>query len=263
MLECHHEVNDAVIGVDNVKGRHEIEGLPLICVREGIECGRVRDLLVDCSEGKVHSLIIEDEEWYLGAKLLPFDKVLGMGRHAVITETRENILPFSQVKEAPDLIRRGMGLIGARVYTQNGEYIGNVKEYYFNEGDGRVVKCELIRENQERFELDAAQIVTYGKGILVVRNGVSKTAADESKGLPQEVYKSAGDADDEQFKDKGSSLFEQKQRRFLIGKKVTKRIISESGELLAAEGDIVTEELIDKVKAGGKLVELTMNIEAV
>ncbi|MCM8901437.1 PRC-barrel domain-containing protein [Caldicoprobacter algeriensis] len=246
-----------------MKAMHDVEGLPVICVREGIECGRVRELLINCCEGNIQYLIIEDEEWYLGAKLLPFDKVLGIGRHAVITESEENILPFSQVKEAHDLIRQGMGLTGARVYTQKGEYIGNVKEYYFDEKDGRVVKCELHAENQKSFELDASQIVTYGKGILVVSNGVSEAAADASKGLPQEVYKSAENADYEQSKYKGSSLFEQKQRRFLLGKRVTKRIISESGELLAVEGDIVTDELIDKVKAGGKLVELTMNIEAV
>ncbi len=235
-----------------MKAMHEVEGLPVICVREGIECGRVREMLINCCEGKIQYLIIEDEEWYLGAKLLPFDEVLGIGPHAVIAESRENVLPFLQVEEAHALIKQGLGLKGARVYTQKGEYMGNVKEYYFDEKDGRIIKCELDAENQGSFELNASQIVTYGKGIVVVSNGVNQAAADISDEVPQEVSKPAG-----------SSLFEQKQRRFLFGKRVTKRIVSEDGELLAAEGDIVTDELIDKVKAGGKLVELTMNIEAV
>jgi hypothetical protein len=42
---------------------------------------------------------------------------------------------------------------------------------------------------------------------------------------------------------------------------VTKRIYNESGQLLVDEGEIVTDDVIDSVKAGGKLVELTMNIE--
>ncbi len=246
-----------------MKAMHDVKGLPVICVREGIECGKVRELLINCCEGRIQYLIIEDEEWYLGAKLLPFDKVVGIGRHAVITESHENILPFSQVEEAHELIKHGMGLTGVKVYTQKGEYMGNVEEYYFDEKDGRIIKCELYVEKQKGFELNASQIVTYGKGILIVGNGASEVAADVSDGLPQRVYKPVENADNGQYKYKGSSLFEQKQRRFLLGKRVTKRIVSEEGELLASEGDIVTDELIDKVKAGGKLVELTMNIEAV
>lgn len=252
-----------MIGVDNMKAMHDVEGLPVICVREGIECGRVRKLLINCYEGKVQYLIIEDEEWYLGAKLLPFDKVLGIGSHAVITESRENILHFSQVEEALDLIEQGMSLEDARVYTQRGEYLGNVQEYYFDESDGRIVRCQLYAQNQKDLELNSSQVVTYGNGILIVSDGVSD-GADNAGDKPRgEVYQLAGNADDGQHTYKGSSLFEQKQRRFLLGKRVTKRIMSERGELLAAEGDIVTEELIDKIKAEGKLVELTMNIEAV
>lgn len=250
-------------GVDNMKAMHDVKGLPVICAREGIECGSVRELFINCCEGKVQYLIIEDDEWYLGAKLLPFDKVLGIGRHAVITESHENIFSFSQVEGAHDLIKQGTSLIGAKVYTQKGEYMGNVEEYYFDEKDGRVIKCQLCVENQKDFELNASQIVTYGKGILIVNDGINGTAADVSEGLSEQAYKTMKNGDDGIYTYKGASLFEQKQRRFLLGKRVTKRIVSEEGELLAEEGDIVTEELIDKIKSGGKLIELTMNIEAV
>ncbi|MBM7582362.1 uncharacterized protein YrrD [Caldicoprobacter guelmensis] len=245
-----------------MKARQDVKGLPVICIREGIECGKVRELLVNCHEGKVRYIIIEDEEWYLGAKLLPLDRVVGIGRHAIVTESRENILPFSLVKEAQDLIRQGIGFINCRVYTQEGEYIGVVKEYYFNEEDGNIVKCKLSGEDGGSFELDASQVITYGTELLVVSDNVSRVIVHEGRD-----YQAAAPAEDAK-KDvehhmEGSSLFEQKQRRFLLGKRVTKKIVSEAGELLAAEGDIVTGELIDKVKAGGKLVELTMNIEAV
>lgn len=246
-----------------MKAMRDVEGLPVICVREGIECGRVRKLLIDPREGKVRYLIIEDEEWYLGAKLLPFDKLLGIGPHAVITESRENILPFSQVKEAHAFVKQGMNLTGARVYTQKGRHIGNVKEYYFDEGDGRLIRCRLQAQNQKELELDASRVVTYGNGILVAGDSADEADDNEGHGVNGEANQPAERTGDEQGKHQGSSLFEQKQRRFLLGKRVTKRIMSEEGELLADQGDIVTDELVDKVKAGGKLVELTMNIEAV
>ncbi len=54
-------------------------------------------------------------------------------------------------------------------------------------------------------------------------------------------------------------LFEERQRQYLLGRKLSKRIVLDNGEVLGEEGDAVTAEMIDKAKAAGKYTELSMN----
>ena len=58
-----------------------------------------------------------------------------------------------------------------------------------------------------------------------------------------------------------AELFEQRQRQYLVGKKVTKSIYNSMGGIIINSGDIITEQLINEVKSNGKLIELVMNYE--
>jgi uncharacterized protein YrrD len=235
-----------------MKNTREILGLSLICIAQGIEYGKIKGLLIDPDKGKVKYLIIDDGQWYLGAKLLSFDKVMGIGTDAITTEDQDNIMPFSQVEDALDLIQREVAIIGAKVYTQKGQYIGEIGEYYIDEQDGSIVGCELAGHQGSEM-IPASNIVTYGKGVLVI--------SDNIQGMLKKHPKEPADTADSESNGEVSGSFEQKQKQFLLGKKVTKRILNEAGEVLVDEGDIITHRVIDRVKAGGKLVELTMNIK--
>ena len=59
-----------------------------------------------------------------------------------------------------------------------------------------------------------------------------------------------------------SSLFEQRQKRYLSGRKATKTILNPSGSIIVNEGSIITDELIEIAKNNGKLIELVMNNKA-
>jgi len=58
-----------------------------------------------------------------------------------------------------------------------------------------------------------------------------------------------------------AQLFEYKQKQYLLGKRVTKTIYSQSGEIIVQAGDIITESVIDTAKREGKLIDLVMNYE--
>lgn len=60
-------------------------------------------------------------------------------------------------------------------------------------------------------------------------------------------------------KNNASTLFEQKQRQFLMGKKVTKNIFDIEGNVLVNMGTLIDELILDKVSDSGKMVELVMN----
>ncbi len=58
-----------------------------------------------------------------------------------------------------------------------------------------------------------------------------------------------------------TELFEHRQRQYLVGKKVTKAIFDASGGVLVSAGEVITDDLIQRVKENGKLIDLVMNYE--
>ena len=64
-----------------MKKSAEFIGLPVISISEGKELGKVKELLINAASGIVSALVLEIDEkkWYLGAKLIPFESIAGIG----------------------------------------------------------------------------------------------------------------------------------------------------------------------------------------
>ncbi|HBS57655.1 MAG TPA: hypothetical protein DEA44_00140 [Firmicutes bacterium] len=54
--------------------------------------------------------------------------------------------------------------------------------------------------------------------------------------------------------------FDEKQQKFVLGKKSTRRIEAVNGELVVDKGEEITSLVIQKAKQNGKFIELTMSI---
>jgi len=54
--------------------------------------------------------------------------------------------------------------------------------------------------------------------------------------------------------------FEEQQRQYLLGKKVSMRIVADNGEVIAEEGETITDNTIKRAKAADRFIQLTMNI---
>ncbi len=79
----------------------------------------------------------------------------------------------------------------------------------------------------------------------------------EVKEAPKTEAPKAADAA-AQLADKAT---EERHRRFMLGKTVTKDIVSATGVTLAKTGDVVTEEILQKVKMANMFIELSMNVK--
>jgi uncharacterized protein YrrD len=272
-----------------MKSTNEIVGLVLLCINEGKEAGTIKDILINRETGAVEFLVLDDGQWYFGAKVLSFTDVLGIGSNAVTTETEGNILRFTEVERAVALAQEGVKLIGTKIYTEKGRYIGKVDEFFISE-DGGIAGCKFTLDDGQVKIIPRDSVLTFGKNVIVVVDRIEEKFVDkmdnvisyteatkptEQKGsMSHESPKNgakkaiasilltdpvADIKDDLTDKEEAARSFEQKQRQFLIGRKVSKRISSKNGEILAEKGTIITDELIDRIKESGKYMELTMN----
>lgn len=270
-----------------MKKSKELIGLSLICIQEGIEFGKTIDLILDPEQGKAEFLVIDDGHPYREVKLLPLNKITGIGTSAITTDTEANIQSFSTVQAAVDLAEKNVKIVGAKVYTKNGQYIGIIDEYQISEEDGKIIKCHL-NEPEEGIIL-SKHIITYGQDVIVVSDEALKenlspsvkikepagtdapSSASEKPPLPAESPIPAQSPVPAEPLESSPSpktkiqntakIFEERQKQFLMGRKATKRIVTEKGEILIDEGEAVTSDIFDKIRENGKLIELTMNTQ--
>ncbi|HAA25116.1 MAG TPA: hypothetical protein DCE11_03205 [Ruminiclostridium sp.] len=70
------------------------------------------------------------------------------------------------------------------------------------------------------------------------------------------------EAEKTETRSSAAELFEERQRQYLRGRKATRLITDNIGNTIINAGETITDEIIDRAKQSGKLVELVMNNEA-
>lgn len=274
----------------------EIIGLPVISITEGRELGMSKTLLIDAKNGAIAAITIEDEDWYRGVKLLPYSSVIAIGEDAVTVTNSENILTLEDAGDYEAMMDANIKIIGTKAITKSGTIQGKVVELYVGE-NGKIEKCEIEARDGSLSEITSDQISIFGKQVTVIDSDLEKKteiiappmpaaaveapktevkeaapapagpkAAPEPEPEPEPEVKAAPKAEVKaeaadpsiQMADKAT---EERHRRFLLGKTVTRRITTDSGVILVNEGDTVTEEVLQKVKIANKFIDLSMNVQ--
>jgi len=145
----------------------EILGLPVISITEGRELGMSKTLLIDARNGLVAAITIEDEEWYRGVKLIPYESVIAIGDDAVTVTNSENILQLEAAGDYMALMEDNIRVIGTKAITKSGTIQGNITELYIGD-DGKIEKCEITAPDGTTSDVTSDQISIFGKQVTVI-----------------------------------------------------------------------------------------------
>lgn len=159
-----------------MKKSAEILGLSIISLGEGKELGTAKDIITDAVKGEVSAIVVEDGKWYLGAKILPFHKIQGIGEYAVTIESSSAVVPLASSEEITRLLAAGNRVKGTKVLTKSGKMQGQVEEIMIDELSGKISGCEIKLENGDMEVIPAEQVITFGKDILVIGEEGEKAA---------------------------------------------------------------------------------------
>ncbi len=180
----------------------EILGLPIISITEGRELGVSKSLLIDAKNGVVAAVTIDDDDWYRGVKLIPYEAIIAIGEDAVTITHSENILNLEEAGDYERLLVENIRVIGTKAITKTGRIQGKVTEVFVGDG-GRIVKCEITTPDGNISEVTAEQISIFGKQVTVIdvddekKNSLIEQPAFEpafqafSEEEPQEVFEPA------------------------------------------------------------------------
>ena len=145
----------------------DILGLPVISITEGRELGMSKTLLIDAPNRVVAAVTIEDEDWYRGVKLIPYDNVIAVGEDAVTINNSENILTLDAAGDFETLLDDNIRVIGTKAITRTGVIQGNITEIFIGE-DGSIEKCEITTPEGSTSEVTADQVSLFGKEVTVI-----------------------------------------------------------------------------------------------
>ena len=145
----------------------DILGLPVISITEGRELGMSKTLLIDAPNRVVAAVTIEDEDWYRGVKLIPYDNVIAVGEDAVTINNSENILTLDAAGDFETLLDDNIRVIGTKAITRTGVIQGNITEIFIGE-DGSIEKCEITAPEGSTSEVTADQVSIFGKEVTVI-----------------------------------------------------------------------------------------------
>ena len=145
----------------------DILGLPVISITEGRELGMSKTLLIDAPNRVVAAVTIEDEDWYRGVKLIPYDNVIAVGEDAVTINNSENILTLDAAGDFETLLDDNIRVIGTKAITRTGVIQGNITEIFIGE-DGSIEKCEITTPEGSTSEVTADQVSIFGKEVTVI-----------------------------------------------------------------------------------------------
>ncbi|MBQ1868627.1 PRC-barrel domain-containing protein [Selenomonas sp.] len=152
----------------------EILGLPVISITEGRELGMSKTLLIDAKNGTVAAVTIEDDDWYRGVKLIPYESVIAIGDDAVTVTNSENILSLADAGDFEALLDENIRVIGTKAITKSGTIQGNISELFIGD-DGKIEKCEITAPDGTTTEVTSDQISIFGKQVTVIDpNGEKK-----------------------------------------------------------------------------------------
>ncbi|MCX7748182.1 MAG: hypothetical protein N2645_15050 [Clostridia bacterium] len=364
-----------------MKRTQEILDLPIISISDGIERGKVRNIIINADKGAIDYMLVDSGIQILSAIVIPSENILGIGKNALTIETEHAIVDISKLPEAIDLLQKNVPVKGTKVLTKKGRLVGEIGDFYVDDDDlCKIIGLEFIAEgNKDNIKIiPKDSVITLGKNLIVVVEDLESTLLDNprqliSKDIPGEIEKKnlselsseaqlpgtipvnedevsnnldgelneadriiAADGEDfikesspsisetvnqyidennqvdesldvvdtldlsafespkadessseqvpetlieekvekkaeeptktnsagEGLKTSAADLFEQKQRQYLNGRKATKTITDNSGNVIIGEGAMITEGIIDIAKNSGKLIELVMNNKA-
>lgn len=237
----------------------DILGLPVISISEGLELGTAKGLVINPAQGAVAALVIDDGKWYLGAKLLPFTAIAGLGESAITVESASNVVPVSGAPDLEKLLAAGVTVIGAKVLTKTGRIQGKITEIAVDAA-GKIVSCEIEEADGGIAHIPTQRVFTFAKDVVIVADGDAPVPAAKPAEAPPVAAPAAAAPAPAAADDDSAKKFDDKQRKYLLGKKANRRIETDNGVVIVEQGGEITEEVIQKAKLAGKFVELSMSI---
>lgn len=225
-----------------MKKASQVIGLSVLGIAEGAVKGVSSDFILDAANKRVSCMMVSTSKGMLGSNLLPIEKVRGIGKDYVTTDTLANVVNAFEYKDTLNIAQEGFYLLGAKVVNGTGNALGSVEDFVFDERTGAIMGITL--DNGKAFE--QADLIAFSGGNMVFVNEM-----EEAEYYAANIGAGAQNAP--------SSYVDEEQRTFLLGKTVYEDVTDKAGNVIITSGTVIDESVIATAEAADAMIELIMN----
>ena len=254
------------------KGRStgkELMGMPVISIEKGEEVAKIHDIIYNAEQGRLIGFFVtrggglfsSGESFYLGA-----DDLHALGEDAVTVDTAQVLTPLKGISKSP-VEEAGQPVLGKRLLTEGGKFLGNVEDVLVERETRRVVAYEVsggLWQDMMRGQSDVpvSRVTTIGKDVVVVPDIVEDQVMEPTGGLiataetakekAAAAYETAAEKV-EQVRTEVSTALEDKEARYALGKTAGRDVKDDAENIIVREGEVITEEHIRVATAANKM----------
>lgn len=164
----------------------DIIGLAIISINKGVEVGKVKDTIINADDGAVDFIVIENDNKSLNTRIISSNDIIGVGEYAMTITDEKVIFEISKVQSAVSLLQRDIKVTGAKVLTRKGKLIGEIGDIFVDDENNLTISgLEYIEDITRKVIkiIPRESIITFGKELIVVEEGVEDNLVDNSQYL--------------------------------------------------------------------------------
>ncbi len=158
----------------------KVRGKSVMTATEGKNVGKVDHLLVDPDQKKVIWVKIDNPGLFTGHRWASASAVRTFGEDRVLVNTEADLRDESAVPDIAVIQKAKRDMVGKRVVTSEGKYIGDVQDFEFDPPSlavtGIMVSYGGLLDKKYHFTID--QVETIGVDAVIVN--VSERALESS-----------------------------------------------------------------------------------
>ena len=242
-------------------------GKDVLSLATGGRIHSVKDILVGAGNDVVVAFLV-DEGGLLGTStVVPYEAIQSIGRDAVVIDQESSVVPAANTPEVKAILDRNNKPVGKPVYTEDGQKMGDIADFYFDDANGRITGFEVsggLLGNLARGSsyLGADDVTLAGRDVVFVTRSGGENLEGQVGGLQGAI----GDA--------GNTLGATKDRltaqagdeatpeQSLVGRRVAGDVIDERGSIVVAAGQRITAQHVERATATNNLQTLQTAADA-
>lgn len=153
--------------------------MQIISLEEGQQIGRVRGIVVNPDNFTIAALVTDRQGWFGDYKVVPFEKVISIGDHAVTIDQKSSIEKPSNLPEIARLMKQKQPLLGAKVFSESGTLLGIIDELLYETDTGAIDSLEISGRFLEsllrgRSSIPVSAVKTLGRDAVIVSTDYRK-----------------------------------------------------------------------------------------
>lgn len=154
-----------------MKKSKDLLGLPLIRIADAKELGTIGGFVINPQQKSVDFLLLEKVEGE-DLKGIPFGMIEGMGDFAVTVADDNHLINIMKVGLIRDLLEKKVELVGSKLISRKGMYLGEITECAIHEENGQILVLFFIDRAGEEASIQAEDILTIGERVVIMKDAL-------------------------------------------------------------------------------------------